>query len=92
MSLSDKLKAKAVPHTGWEDDSKYIEDNNDWLELSFKIALKVLRYLRENGMTQKALATELGFSPQYMSKVLKGRENLTLETISKIQNAINEAK
>jgi transcriptional regulator with XRE-family HTH domain len=43
------------------------------------------------GMTQKQLAELIGVSPQFISKILKGQENLTLETISKIETALGIA-
>jgi transcriptional regulator with XRE-family HTH domain len=30
----------------------------------------------------------LGVSPQYVSKILKGSENMTLETIAKLEDAL----
>ncbi|PLX14061.1 MAG: hypothetical protein C0594_00540 [Marinilabiliales bacterium] len=39
-------------------------------------------------MTQRRLAEEMGVSPQYINKVVKGKENLTLETISKIESVL----
>jgi plasmid maintenance system antidote protein VapI len=41
-----------------------------------------------NGMSQKDLATKTGVSPQQVSKLLKGNENLTLETIAKLEAAL----
>ena len=46
-------------------------------------------YLKTNNIKQKTLAEQLAFSPQYLSKVLKGKENLTLETIVKLQSETN---
>ena len=40
------------------------------------------------GMNRKQLAEKMNCSPQYISKVLKGRENLSLETLSKIEMAL----
>lgn len=39
-------------------------------------------------MTQKMLAEKMNCTQQYISKILKGRENLSLEAISKIENAL----
>ena len=39
-------------------------------------------------MTQRALAEKMNCTQQYVSKVLKGRENLSLETLCKIENAL----
>ena len=40
-------------------------------------------------MSQKQLSELMGCSQQYVSKVLKGQENLSLETISKIETCLN---
>ena len=40
------------------------------------------------GMNRKQLAEKMNCSPQYISKVLKGHENLSLETLSKIEMAL----
>lgn len=61
-----------------------------WLRMSQEIALCLHYYLRKSGTTQKCLAERIGVSPSYVGKLLKGGENLTLETISKIQEAIGE--
>lgn len=89
MRLSEKIKASAIRDSHWLVNAKNRETNEHWLDISFKIAVKILKFIRENNLTQKELAERLDFSPQHLSKVLKGRENLTLETIIKIQNAIN---
>jgi transcriptional regulator with XRE-family HTH domain len=55
--------------------------------MSQSIALLVLDYLHTTGTTQKELAELIGVSPAYIAKVLKGGENLSLETICKLQEA-----
>jgi transcriptional regulator with XRE-family HTH domain len=52
------------------------------------IATQLAVYMAENGISQTALGKMTGVSPQQISKVLKGRENLTLATIEKIENAL----
>ena len=39
-------------------------------------------------MKQKTLAELLGVSAQQVSKILKGKENLTLDTISKLEKVL----
>ena len=51
--------------------------------------MKMLDKMEAIGMTQKMLADRMGCSQQYISKILKGRENLSLETLAKIENALN---
>jgi transcriptional regulator with XRE-family HTH domain len=48
----------------------------------------MLDKMEELNMTQKQLAELMGCSQQYVSKVLKGQENLSLETLSKIEDCL----
>ena len=61
------------------------KENRDWLRMSQEIALSLHYYLRKTKMTQKELAEKMGVSPTYVGKLLKGQENLTLETICNLQ-------
>lgn len=67
---------------------KFRQANRAWLEKSADIALKVIRELRERKMSQTDLGKIMGISPQYVSKIVKGNENLSLETITKIELAL----
>jgi len=64
------------------------EANQAWLKKSALIALKVLRTLKANKMTQKDLAELMKVQPQQISKIVKGQENLSLETICKLEKAL----
>ncbi len=75
-------------HSGWLDDAKWRKENEEWLDRSFKIALRVLSILRSTSTTQKELGKKMGVSPQHINKILKGQENLSLETISKLESAL----
>ena len=59
------------------------------LRESQNIAMKVLDKLDEIGWSQRKLAIEMGVSPQQITKIVKGQENLTLETQIKLQNILN---
>ena len=79
-----------------ETQSKYLQnakfriENKKWLSYSSNIALRVLAALEENeNMTKETLAQMIGVSPEYMNKVLKGQENLSLETIAKLSEVLN---
>lgn len=87
MKLSGRIKAEAAKDTAWLQKADFRKANEDWLDISFGISMMLLKFIREQGMTQKELAEKLSFSPQYMSKILQGKENLTLETIAKLQKA-----
>ncbi len=62
--------------------------NKEKLNKSALIAIKILSTLRSQSMTQKALAESIGVTPQYINKVVKGYENLSLETICKIERSL----
>ena len=66
------------------------EENKDekWMCHSQAIAATMSNRMEELGMTQRALAEKMNCTQQYVSKVLKGRENLSLETLCKIENAL----
>lgn len=71
--------------------ARFRKENRAWLRMSQEIAMCLHYYLRNNGMTQKEMADKMGVSPVYVNKLLKGGENLTLETICKIQDVIGES-
>ncbi len=66
----------------------YYKSNKKWLNQSSNIAINVLSSLKQKGWSQKQLAENMKVSAQQINKIVKGRENLTLETISKLENAL----
>lgn len=50
--------------------------------------MEMLDRMEVLGINQRELAQRIGCTPQYVSKILKGRENLSLETICKIEDAL----
>ena len=70
--------------------AKFRIENKKWLSYSSNIALRVLAALGENEhMTNESLAQMIGVSTEYLNKILKGQENLSLETIAKLSEALN---
>lgn len=68
---------------------RFREENKAWLRESKRIAFKVLKALKEQGLSQKDLAQQMGVSPQYVNKLVKGKENFTLETQVKLQDILD---
>ncbi|MCD6180436.1 MAG: helix-turn-helix transcriptional regulator [Bacteroidales bacterium] len=85
--IRDNLNSLATK-SDWIEKANKRQENKEWLKHSQKIALKVLRTLRKEKISQKNLAEIIGVSPQYVNKIVKGKENLTLETISKLEKAL----
>ena len=87
--LNKKLSELASPETSnWKAKAQYRRDNREWLKRSAIIAIKVLDALKAQKLTQKDLAERLDVSPQYINKIVKGEENLTLETITNLELAL----
>lgn len=55
-----------------------------------EITMRIYLLMKEKGMTQKALAEQLGKKPSEVSKWLHGGHNLTLKTIAKIEAVLKE--
>ena len=85
LSVLEKHEVK----TGWKEKAKWRRENRRWLRYSGFIAMSVMNRLDEMGLTQKELAERMACSPQYVSKLLRGSENLTLDTISKLEECLN---
>jgi ribosome-binding protein aMBF1 (putative translation factor) len=74
--------------SGWLEKTQWRKANEDWLKKSSAVALKVLQALREKNMSQKELATLMQVTPQHINTILKGQENLSLGTITKLEKAL----
>ena len=79
--------ASATP-SKWRKKAEARLANKEWLRYSQNIAMMMFDKMDELGLTQKAVAERMGCSQQYISRVLKGTENLSIETISKIESAL----
>ena len=73
----------------WHDDAQWRRDNEYWLKYSRYITLQVMRAMDEQSVTQVELAKRMGCTQQYVSNLLKGSSNMTLETIARLENALN---
>ena len=62
--------------------------NRPMLRESQEIALKVLIKLDELGWSRKDLSKTMGVTPFTISKILSGKENLTIQTQIKLQNTL----
>jgi len=92
--IKQKLKQTSIKDSAWLEKAKWRQENEDWLDISFSIAVRVGSTLSANKKADKfpksqvELASALGCSPQYVNKLLKGEENLQIETICKISRIL----
>ena len=91
MSTIEEKLRKHAPSTPshWREKAEWRQKNKSWLRFSQLVAIRMLEQMDAEGLTQKVLAERLGCSQQYVSKILKGQENLSIETISKIEDALS---
>ena len=73
----------------WREDAQWRRDNEYWLKYSRYITLQVMRAMDEQSVTQVELAKRMGCTQQYVSNLLKGSSNMTLETIARLEKALN---
>ena len=86
-TTTDKMPCMALEAVKQETGVK--QDKKDWAEYSQLIAAAMSKRMTELGLTQQMLAEKMNCTQQYISKVLKGKKNMSLETICKIENALD---
>ena len=77
----------AIP-SKWKENAQWRRDNEKWLKYARIITVKVLKAMDEQSVTQVMLAERMGCTQQYVSNLLKGSSNMTLETIAKLESAL----
>ena len=83
------MKNQSDTASKWREEAEYRRRNARWLRYSAMIAIQVRDRMSQIGMTQVVLAEKLGCTQQHISMLLKGKNNLTLETISKLEEALD---
>lgn len=77
-----------------ETSSRFVEEatwrkeNASWLRWSRQLAVTLIGYMQDNGLKRADLASRLNVSPQYVSKLLSGTENLSLKSIANIEDKL----
>ena len=80
---------KAETPSSFVENAIWRKENEEWLQLSRHIALKIVDYMQENGLSRADLAKKLDVSPQYVSKILSGKVNFSFKTISELNLKLN---
>ena len=83
------MKNQSDTASKWREEAEYRRKNARWLRYSAMIALQVRDRMSQIGMTQVVLAETLGCTQPHISMLLKGKNNLTLETIAKLEEALD---
>jgi antitoxin component HigA of HigAB toxin-antitoxin module len=72
----------------WRKEAEYRRANASWLRLSQMIALLARARMAELNVTQQELAERISCSQQNISILLSGKANLTLDTIARLEEAL----
>ena len=83
------MKNQSDTASKWREEAEYRRKNARWLRYSAMIALQVRDRMSQIGITQVVLAEKLGCTQQHISMLLKGKNNLTLEPIAKLEEALD---
>ena len=75
-TLKEQIVGQATKNN-WVERTKKSHEENDWRQFSFSIALKVLRYIRKNKISQKEIALKMDCSPQFLNRIPELGELLT---------------
>ena len=91
------MKSKAIQfleanrsgeRSAFVDDAKWRRDNASWLKRSRRVAYAIMDYMQAGGLSRNDVAEKLGGSPQYVDRILSGKMNFTLKTISLIEERL----
>lgn len=92
MNMSNnvnKIISESLIDSEWMKEAEYYENNKEWLDDSFKIALAILKAIKDQNITQVILAERLDCTKQYVNTLVKGKENFTIEKIRQLEKALN---
>ena len=71
------------------EEAKWRQENEVWLKWSQGIAMKIIDYMQEHKLSRADIASRLGCSPQYVSKILSGHTNFSFKSIAEIEKRLN---
>ena len=89
--MNNLRKHQSSTPSRWRERAEWRQENKSWLRHSQHIAMMMHDKMEALGMTQREVAERMGCSQQYVSRILKGHENLSIETMCKIEEALDLA-
>jgi ribosome-binding protein aMBF1 (putative translation factor) len=65
-----------------------LANQKSWLDKAVSISIAIQERLEQLNWKQADLAKAMHVKPQYISRIIKARENLSLETIAKLEDVL----
>lgn len=84
-SINFLKKHESSTPSKFEDEAKWRLANKGWLQWSRNVSLILVDYMEKNGLTRNGLAECLGVSPQYVSRLLSGKVNLSFRSVAELE-------
>lgn len=81
-------KHQSETPSGFVEEANWRKENESWLRWSRQLSVTLIGYMQDNGLRRVDLAAKLGVSPQYVSKLLSGTENLSFKSIANIEDKL----
>ena len=75
--------------SNWVQDANFRNDNRYWLVNSKKVALKILRRIREQNISKELLSDKTDIPMEILDTMLKGKYNYSIEEIGRIEKSLN---
>ncbi|MBQ9665832.1 MAG: helix-turn-helix transcriptional regulator [Bacteroidaceae bacterium] len=72
----------------FEADAQWRQENAAWLRRSRSVALAIIDYMQDNGLSRNDVAVRLDVSPQYVSKILSGKVNFSFKSVADIEERL----
>jgi len=88
----DRLQAiskKDRADSKWKKIAEWNRMHKEALDDLVVIAGHIRKSLKEKGWNQTELAEKMGVTPQALTRIMKGRQNLSLQTIRKIEQVLD---
>lgn len=89
IAILNKKSKSVKPDAKWKEIAKWNAEHADALEDYVIIAMRISSVLKERKMTQRNLAELLEVTPQALTRIMKGRQNITLNKIRKIERILD---
>lgn len=69
-------------------DAQWRKENESWLRRSRSVALAIVDFMQDNGLSRSDVAERLSVSPQYVSRILSGKVNFSFKSIAEIEEKL----
>lgn len=78
----------SIEQITWLDDAKYRAEN-PWLRMAQAIAIQIAEVMDILNMTEEELSEKTNISLERIDSIMRGKEDMSLQTISKLEIALN---